>query len=144
MSKKSAGYGNPPVEHQFRSGQSGNPKGRPIKRERSATLRQFTRDVLVLMDSPVTITIDGKPTKMPAHEALLRRHLHKALREGHGPSLRFLYKEMREALERHEADNDFGFIEMAEIAARDQRVPTENARNYEKLLNTLRKGTRNY
>lgn len=144
MSKKGTGYGNPPVDHQFKPGQSGNPKGRPIKRERSATLRQLTRDVLMLMDSPVTITIDGKPTKVSAHEALLRRHLHKALKEGHGPSLRFWHKEIREALERHEADNDFGFFKMVEIAARDQLVPAENARNYEKFLNNLRKGTRNY
>lgn len=144
MTDKKVGYGLPPVEHQFKPGKSGNPRGRPVKRERSATLRQFTRDVLEMMDSPITMTIDGKPTKVTAHEALLRRHLHKAIKEGHGPSLRFWHREIRDALQRHEADNDFKFLEMVERDALNNPVPPENERSHQKLLNQLRRQTKSY
>jgi len=50
--KPKVGYKNPPVQHQFKSKTSGNPRGRPPKIERSFTERQWYRDVLAVTERP--------------------------------------------------------------------------------------------
>jgi hypothetical protein len=61
--------GTPPVEHQFKPGQSGNPGGRPKKQP---TMRDEMYDVL---DTIVTIPIDGRPQKMTMRKALAYKTL---------------------------------------------------------------------
>lgn len=61
------GYGRPPKEHQFKPGQSGNPKGRKkgVKNE-AAILHE-------LLQHMVTLTERGKTRKITLLEAILRR-----------------------------------------------------------------------
>jgi hypothetical protein len=72
------GYGQPPKSKQFRPNQSGNPRGRPPKQERSISRRQFRRDVLTTLESPITLTIDGKSRTMTINEAALQKLVHQA------------------------------------------------------------------
>ena len=50
------GYGRPPKEHQFKPGQSGNPKGRP-KRQSATTLHGAIAEGL---QETVTVRINGR------------------------------------------------------------------------------------
>lgn len=68
------GYGKPPKAHQFKPGQSGNPKGRPRGRRNMRTI--FT-DVL---HEKVAITENGKTRKMEKIEAIAQVAVNKALK----------------------------------------------------------------
>src|SRR6266404_713850 len=63
------GYGKPPREHQFRKGQSGNPKGRP-KREPHADVLL----ILEVLNEPIVITENNKRIEIP-----LRMQIERAL-----------------------------------------------------------------
>jgi len=77
MSNYEIGYGKPPKASQFPTGKSGNPKGRP-KGTKSA--ESIAKD---LFFKPVTVTQNGKPTKMPVIAALLARLLATAMKGDH-------------------------------------------------------------
>ena len=66
-SKYKVGYGCPPKEHQFKPGQSGNPKGRPKKNN------NFAEDVLEEMSEMITVQENGKLTKITKKRALAKR-----------------------------------------------------------------------
>ena len=72
------GYGNPPKEHQFKPGQSGNIKGRPKSRKSGLT------DVSGLLNEPVKVKAGGKVREMGPFEAglwkLAKRAVDKDLR----------------------------------------------------------------
>lgn len=61
------GYGRPPREHQFKPGQSGNPKGRPKKNN------NFAEDILEEMSEVITIQENGKLKKITKKRALAKR-----------------------------------------------------------------------
>jgi hypothetical protein len=135
------GYKQPPVEHQFPKGKSGNPLGRPPKQERSITLRQSRRDLLNILEAPIAITIDGRRTMVSGIEAIQMRMLRLAM-SGNGATLRFLYREHKKAVEEHAKDGDFGFLEMAELERIRKPVPPANEKFEITFLNGLRKRTR--
>jgi hypothetical protein len=54
------GYGDPPVEHQFQKGKSGNPKGRPKGAKRAKKFDQLLYEAL---QEPMDVTIQGKPMR---------------------------------------------------------------------------------
>jgi Family of unknown function (DUF5681) len=62
----------PPVERQFKRGQSGNPKGRPRRRLNMKTIVERT------LDEPVSTRLNGKNRKMSMGEAILLVHATKA------------------------------------------------------------------
>lgn len=67
------GYGKPPKDKQFKTGRSGNPKGRP---RRSTT---FDDDVETELCSAVTVLEGGKRRKMTKRRAIAKQHVNKAL-----------------------------------------------------------------
>ena len=65
--------GRPPREHQFKPGQSGNPKGRPRK---SKELRTLLEEEL---GSRIEATVGGRVIKLTKRQAMIRRLVDKAI-----------------------------------------------------------------
>ena len=72
MSNYNVGYGKPPKGSQFKKGMSGNPNGRPkgAKNLNAIAEEQFFK--------PVTVTRNGKKTKMPVIALIIAQLLKKA------------------------------------------------------------------
>ena len=92
------GYGHPPVKNRFKKGQSGNPKGRPLKIERTLLPDQLTRDDLAIASRPVKIKVRGRVTEVSTREAVFLKLSSMAL-QGHGPSVREFLKRSDKATE---------------------------------------------
>jgi hypothetical protein len=75
------GCGKPPKEHQFKPGQSGNPRGRPKSKKSGST------DISELLGEPIKVMTGGKVQYMSPFEATLRKLTKKAV-DGHLPSIR--------------------------------------------------------
>lgn len=67
------GYGNPPKHHQFKKGQSGNPKGRPSNR----VLHEILQDV---MNEVITVMANGEKIKMTKKEAFVRQLMNDSMK----------------------------------------------------------------
>lgn len=68
------GYGKPPREHQFKPGQSGNPKGRPKGAKSEATI---LRGVL---EQKIPMRSNNRTRHIPVIEAIHRRMAEQALK----------------------------------------------------------------
>lgn len=71
--KSKVGYRNPPKEHQFKAGTSGNPKGR---RPGSENRKTFLREVL---EERVDVRLGRKPVRMTRFEVIVRAQVKKAV-----------------------------------------------------------------
>ena len=78
------GYGRPPAEHQFKPGQSGNPRGRPKGRKSEATILHE------LLNRVITVRETGRARKMTVLEAILLRFTEDAL-QGNTKTATFLF-----------------------------------------------------
>jgi hypothetical protein len=80
------GRGRPPKEHQWKKGQSGNPRGRPRKKlDQNAVFEQ-------IMNERIMIREGGKARKITKGEALVRSQLAKAIK-GDTRAAEFVVKE---------------------------------------------------
>jgi hypothetical protein len=70
---RKAGYGQPPVGHQFKPGQSGNPGGR------RKLIGDFARSLRLACDQPIRVT-NARRTTLPQIEATLLVLIQKALK----------------------------------------------------------------
>lgn len=71
--RSKVGYCSPPREHRFKSGQSGNPKGRP---KGSRNIETLYREIL---DMKITTSVGGRTQTMTALKAVLIKQMQKAL-----------------------------------------------------------------
>lgn len=69
---EAGGYGRPPKQHQFKPGQSGNPKGRP---KGSRNLVKILDDEL---DQKVPVTEGGKRRRVSKRQLAVRQQVNKA------------------------------------------------------------------
>ena len=74
MKRTDVGYCRPPEEHRFKAGSSGNPRGRPKRRE--SVYETAGR----VMAEPVHASAGGKTVKLSTIKALFRRTCTEALR----------------------------------------------------------------
>ncbi len=81
------GYGQPPVEGQFKKGKSGNPGGRP----RRMTSGRATALALKEAYRTLTVRVGDVTVTMPAIQAILRSQVALAAK-GNGPAQRFFFE----------------------------------------------------
>lgn len=72
--RKDVGYGRPPIDKQFKPGQSGNSKGRPKGRKNTMTLLQE------ILDSKVTVTENDKKIKISRRAVILTQGINLAMK----------------------------------------------------------------
>jgi hypothetical protein len=88
------GYGRPPRQHRFKSGQSGNPRGRP-KGVRSEA------DILnALLNKKITIQERGRPRQISVLDAIYHRIAQNGLKGGDTKSATFLLNRMAAVAQR--------------------------------------------
>jgi hypothetical protein len=76
-SNEGVGYGRPPKQHQFKKGQSGNPRGRPKKSGRKPKPGEI--DIAAVLNAEFTLP-DGE-RKMSAYEVVCRGLATRAVNE---------------------------------------------------------------
>ena len=103
------GYRRPPRHAQFKKGQSGNPHGAPRRKGKLAI------DFDALIDSPISITVNGKAMKMCPKEIELRKITARALKgKGDVKAIRYLLNQFKhhDIVKRAEAPQSGGVLTM--------------------------------
>jgi hypothetical protein len=83
MSRKKGGYGNPPAEHRFKPGRSGNPRGRPRKKRPETPKmaeKSFHGQLEQELSRKLTLMENGEPIELPASQAIARAMIATALK----------------------------------------------------------------
>ena len=125
--KLAVGYKNPPKEHQFKKGQSGNPAGRKPKPKPVSLMEAVKLELTKLVD----ITEDGKVIKVPFYSVLAKRIVADAVKNDKASRkliMEYLAKEdlqlSKKVLEEREADKN-----------KEDLIPEENRRAIVNMLN---------
>jgi len=125
----------------FKPGRSANPKGRPLKRERSLLPRQLSSDILSITEELITVkTADGVKKYTAIELALLK--IRKRAMDGHGPSLNRMLKMHEQALKDHYGRHSEKFSSLEAMEMHAVLQGTELDPQTVKWLNRLRKLTR--
>jgi len=72
------GYKNPPSEHQFKKGQSGNPNGRPRK-SKATPLLDLAELLEIELAQPLTVQENGQPVTITKAQALAKQMVTQAI-----------------------------------------------------------------
>lgn len=87
VTDKRVGFGQPPINHQFPKGKSGNPRGRPKgSRNRKSILESAALEKVVA-------TKKGKKTRISKYDAIIQSHLNQAL-NGNANSTKIVLNEI--------------------------------------------------
>lgn len=89
--KENNGYGKPPKSHHWKKGQSGNPRGRPKKKDRSPA--QIIADIY---NEEVKVTLKGRTVKLSQFELAVRTVLIKTQQSGSVRELKLLLQLLHE------------------------------------------------
>jgi hypothetical protein len=81
------GYGRPPEAHRFKPGRSGNPAGRPRRKQ------SIDEAIEEALHQPVSVNEKGVRRKLPALQVIMRQLRNSAIR-GHLPAAKFLLAPM--------------------------------------------------
>jgi hypothetical protein len=109
------GYGKPPAKHRFKTGQSGNPKGRPKgAKSHGLILRE-------LLNRKIEVRESGRARKITVFEAILLRFTEDALK-GNTKTAAFLF----DRYERNEEIQESG--EFSQLSTQEKKVLDDFAR----------------
>ena len=72
------GYKNPPPEHQFKKGQSGNPNGRPRK-SKATPLLDLAELLAIELSQPLTVQENGQAVTITKAEAFVKQMVTQAI-----------------------------------------------------------------
>lgn len=137
-------YRRPPVQHQFQPGQSGNPRGRPSKPERSITPRQLRRDIISVAEKKIPIKTADGIVMVTATEAVLLQLLNRAL-QGNLPAIKHFQRIQKEAVLDHYKihEDTYSFVEMVEHSEATAMIRRTSKSDID-FVNSLRRRTRRF
>jgi Family of unknown function (DUF5681) len=115
-----AGYGRPPIEHQFRPGQSGNPTGRP------KGARRFTADLLEELGEIVAVSNGDQKRALTKQRAIVSVLVCKAL-EGDPHAITTIISACARALGEQHVDDEAEAPEDRAILRAVAASPAKNA-----------------
>lgn len=121
------GYMRPPKKNRFKPGQSGNPKGRPLKRRHALVPSQRRKDILAVAETMMEMRTPAGMRKVTISEAVIFSIVTNAMKGK--PAYTKLWLEMEQWAidERSRNHPTIAVIEMFQNMAEDARAEPDKA-----------------